>query len=119
MSRDYQRQIDFARDQRRNPTEAERTLWLYLRRRQLRGFRFRRQHPVGPYIADFACLKPQVIVEVDGSQHLEHPQQDQRRDAYLRAAGFHVLHFTNHQVLSDIHPVLESILQALESPPPR
>ncbi len=109
------RVVDFAREQRRDPTEAERTLWHYIRRRQLRGYKFRRQHPIGPYIADFVCLVPRVALEIDGSQHLEEPERDRRRDAYLAEQGYRVLHFTNHEVLSDIDSVLEAIGNAVDS----
>ena len=100
---------------RRNPTEAERLLWPYLRNRRLSGYRFRRQHTVGQYIVDFACLDPRLAIELDGSQHLEHPQRDRRRDADLASKGFKTLHFTNHEVLTDTQTVLETILRELES----
>ena len=105
---------DFARSQRRKPTEAEATLWRHLRRRQLRGHRFRRQQPIGPYFADFICLQARLIVELDGSQHLDHPDRDRRRDDYLAAEGFRVIRITNDKVFSDIDAVLELILNALE-----
>ena len=105
---------DFARAQRRHPTEAESTLWRHLRRRQLRGHRFRRQQPIGPYFADFICLQGRLIVELDGSQHLDNPEHDQRRDRYLKSQGFQVIRFTNDKVFTDMEAVLEAILNALE-----
>ena len=60
-----------ARGLRKNPTEAERLLWQHLRLRQLRGHKFRRQQPLGPYIVDFVCLEKRLVIEVDGGQHSE------------------------------------------------
>jgi very-short-patch-repair endonuclease len=103
----------FARDLRVRMTEAESRLWLRLRRRELRGWRFRRQHPVGPYIVDFACLDAGLVVELDGSQHLL-SRSDARRDACLRRKGFRVLRFWNDEVLVRLDDVLEAILRVLE-----
>ena len=115
MPRTPRRLVDFSREMRRNPTEAERALWPHLRKRQLNGYRFRRQHTVGPFIVDFACLDPRLAIELDGSQHLEQPQRDERRDAYLASKGFKVLHFTNRDVLTDMQTVLEVILRELDA----
>jgi very-short-patch-repair endonuclease len=105
--------IPFARDLRARMTEAETRLWFHLRRRELGGRRFRRQHPIGPYIADFACLDAGLVVELDGSQHLL-SRTDARRDACLRRHGFRVLRFWNDEVLLRLDDVLEAILRALE-----
>lgn len=88
-------------------TEAETVLWAALRGRQL-GCGFRRQHPLGPYVVDFVCLRHGVVVECDGSQHFEsrHPR---RRDAYLARSGFRVLRFWNNEVLGDPSTVLDTI----------
>ena len=67
---------DYPRHLRKNATEAERCLWQYLRRRQLNGFKFRRQHQVGRYVCDFVCLEASVIVELDGSQHVTQSRYD-------------------------------------------
>ena len=117
--RQHPETTQFARKLRKDTTDAEQHLWSRLRRGQLNGYRFRRQRPIGPYVADFACLNPRLIVELDGSQHAEHPERDQRRDAYLRNQGFQVLRFDNHTALTDTEAVLETILSALqgESPP--
>jgi very-short-patch-repair endonuclease len=95
------RQIDGARELRHTATESERIAWDLLRRLRLRGFKFRRQHPVGPYIADFCCLESRLIIELDGSVHGHASQasRDGRRDAYLRAMGFTVLRLSNGVVL--------------------
>lgn len=88
-----------ARELRRHPTEAARILWRHLRLRQLGGYKFRRQQPLGLYIVDFICLEKRLIVEVDGGQHNEQTGCDSKRDTWLLAQGFHILRFWNHQVL--------------------
>ena len=84
-----------ARALRKNMTDGERRLWQALRARQVDGMRFRRQHPIGPYIADFVCLERRLIVEVDGGHHTEDDQiaHDARRDRWLNAEGYRVLRF--------------------------
>ena len=104
---------EFARLLRKNPTEAERLLWSKLRRRQLGDFKFRRQRPIGPYICDFVCLEARVIVELDGSQHLEEAKYDARRDAILRSNGYRVLRFWNADVLYRTDSVLDTIFAAM------
>ena len=114
----------FARTLRKNPTDAEKHLWFRLRGNRLGGFRFRRQHPVGPYIADFACLQPRLVVELDGGQHMD-SAHDKRRDAFLRRQGYVVLRFWNNDVLGQTEDVLTAILEALSAggphpgPPPQ
>jgi len=93
-------------------TDAEVRLWWRLRGKQIGGHRFRRQVPVGPYIVDFACVKAQLIVEVDGSQHLS-SKADEERTAWLAARGFRVLRFWNNDVLQRTDEVLEAIRVAL------
>ena len=95
------------------PTDAERLLWNRLRRRQLDGFRFRRQHQIGLYICAFASPDARVIVELDGSQHAERAAYNERRDFFLRSAGFRVLRFWNGDVLSRPERVVETIFEAL------
>jgi len=108
--------LRYARSLRKNPTNAERLLWQHLRRRRLAGFRFRRQHSIGPYICDFACLEAAIVVELDGSQHVEQSGYDERRDAFLRSQGFRVLRFWNNDVLVQINVILETIFEALRRP---
>ncbi len=110
--------ISAARRLRRDATEAESLLWLYLRARRLRGFKFRRQAPIGQYIADFACFHPRLVVEVDGSQHTHEDERDAARTAALVAQGYRVLRFWNNEVLSDVRTVVEAIEAALLPPPP-
>jgi very-short-patch-repair endonuclease len=104
--------IRLARELRHEMTPAEHYLWSRLRRCQLAGCRFRRQHPLGPYIADFACLERQLIVEVDGSGHLD-STTDAWRDDWFRQRGFTVLRYWNHDVLDRTESVLAAILEAL------
>ena len=99
-----------ARQLRAAMTDAEQCLWRALRRHLL-GARFRRQCPIGPYIADFASLHPKLVVEVDGGQHTT--AVDHHRDAFLRARGFRILRFWNHDVLGNPEGVLDVILEAL------
>ncbi|MPZ36097.1 MAG: DUF559 domain-containing protein [Rhodospirillales bacterium] len=108
--------IHFARNLRKNLTDAERHLWNRLRRRQLGGYKFRRQHPVGIYVCDFICLEAMVIIELDGSQHLDRAPEDLHRDAFLRAKGFRVLRFWNGDVLTQADSVVETIFEALHRP---
>ncbi|MBI4519049.1 MAG: endonuclease domain-containing protein [Deltaproteobacteria bacterium] len=107
-----------ARLLRKNPTEAERTLWRYLRLRQLHGHKFRRQQPLGPYVADFACLERRLIVEVDGAQHAEQAGRDAQRTAWLESQGFRVLRFWNNEVLRNHDGVIAAICAALSQAPP-
>jgi primosomal protein N' (replication factor Y) len=107
--------IQRARRLRGDPTDAEKHLWNGLRLRQL-GWDFRRQHPVPPYFADFACIGAKLIVEVDGGQHSE-SDDDKARDAFLLNKGWRVLRFWNNDVLQNRDGVLQTILAAL--PPPQ
>ena len=107
-----------ARQLRRDQTNAEQTLWARLRDRQLRGAKFRRQHPIGPFIADFCCPEGKVIVELDGGQHAEKVAADQKRSRFLEGQGYQVLRFWNHDVLKDTNAVLERIAEVLNDPHP-
>lgn len=75
--------------------------------------KFRRQQTVGPYIADFLCIEPKLIIELDGGQHLKQQQRDAERTLYLQALGYRVLRFWNHEVLNNLEGVLESIRIAI------
>jgi very-short-patch-repair endonuclease len=94
---------------RREPTEAEGRLWQELRGRRLDNIKFRRQAPIGRYVADFLCAEARLIVEIDGSQHAE-SSRDQQRDAELKARGFRVLRFWNDDVLKDMNAVCDTII---------
>jgi very-short-patch-repair endonuclease len=92
-------------------------LWLHLRRKQLEGLRFRRQHPLGRYIADFVCLEKRLVLEVDGGQHAIEQNKDKQRDNWLIAEGYQILRFWNNDVLTNTEGVLETIrLNILSNP---
>ena len=88
-------------------TDAERHLWQYLRASRLAGFKFRRQHPVPPYVVDFCCVEAALVVELDGSQHKAHV--DAERTRYLQAQGWWVVRYWNNEVLLQTSEVLEEI----------
>src|SRR5215204_2285908 len=98
--------IERSQQLRREMTDPERLLWNRLRYRQL-GVKFRRQAPRSPFIADFACLNPKLIVELDGSQHLERQTEDRSRTDMLESKGFCVMRFWNHQVTTELDAVVE------------
>ncbi|MDB5691209.1 MAG: hypothetical protein JWO81_272 [Alphaproteobacteria bacterium] len=102
---------------RANPTEAEKRTWSMLRDRRLGAFKFRRQQVIAPYIVDFISLSARLIIEADGSQHVE-SQDDLRRDAFLRAQGFRLLRFWNDQILAESDSVASAIFAALKFPHP-
>jgi very-short-patch-repair endonuclease len=106
--------VDLARDLRTRQTKAEALLWQLLRNRQLLGFKFRRQHQFGDYVADFYC-HDSLVIECDGSIHDQNEQRhhDQNRDAYLISSGLRVLRFTNQQILDDAEMVLKEIAKCL------
>ena len=103
---------------RQHQTSAEGLLWYYLRKKQLGGYKFRRQQPVGPYIADFACLPQKRLIELDGGQQAEPHTGDEMRDLFLRQQGYRVLRFRNHEVFADCLNVLQRVYEALTDPPP-
>jgi primosomal protein N' (replication factor Y) len=109
------RQRSSSRALRAGMTDAEQLLWQGLRNRQLHGARFRRQHPVGPFVADFACVEARLVVEVDGGQHAENAAADSARTAYLRLRGWQVLRYWNHDVLQHRDVVLEDIARNIAS----
>jgi very-short-patch-repair endonuclease len=106
-----------ARELRKNLTDYERRLWRELRLRQLRGLKFRRQFPIGPYIVDFACPEKKIIVEVDGGQHVENKEYDEMRTQWLQEQGFRVLRFWNNEVQNNLDEVKQTIYRALFDPP--
>ncbi len=104
-----------ARDLRKYQTDAERVLWYRLRDHQLEGCEFRRQQVIGRYIADFLCLEPKLVIELDGGQHAERADQDEQRTRYLQSLGYRVLRFWNHDVLREPDSILEMIRDAIMS----
>jgi very-short-patch-repair endonuclease len=103
--------VETARRLRRDQTDAERKLWFRLRDRRLAGLKFRRQTPLGPYVADFCCEDARLVVELDGGQHNENPRDAVRTKA-LEAMGYLVLRFWNNDVFNNIAGVLKTILSA-------
>jgi primosomal protein N' (replication factor Y) len=110
------RLIGFARENRQSATDAERLLWYHLRH-QSQGVKFRRQHPIGPYVADFACLSRKLVIEIDGSQHRDSPY-DRVRDMFMRDQGWIVLRFWAWEVVRNIGGVLNGIADAIEEDGP-
>jgi very-short-patch-repair endonuclease len=106
-----------ARALRRSMTDAERKLWFALRDRRLAGTKFRRQVPIGPFVADFACYEAKLVIEVDGGQHSE-SAKDARRDRWLTENGFRVLRFWNNDVLKNIDGVLQRVVEAVNAATP-
>ena len=106
----YQR----ARSMRREQTYAERIIWIALRKRRLAGFKFRRQHIIGPYIADFVCLSEKVIFEVDGDSHDAQKSYDEARTWYLKKLGYRVCRVMNEKVLGGGDNMLDELLSMLE-----
>ncbi|NMG46150.1 DUF559 domain-containing protein [Aromatoleum toluvorans] len=106
----------FANRLRKTMTDAERMLWQHLRARQL-GVKFRRQHPFQGYILDFVCLERGLVIEVDGSQHVDAAVRDAIRTDVLESAGFRVVRFWNNEVLTQTDSVVECIARELNPSP--
>ena len=98
---------------RKELTPAEHRLWSRIRNDQL-GVNFRRQHAIGNFIPDFVCIKKKLIIELDGSQHLEQQEYDQERTKYLKSLGYRVIRFWNNDVMNDIESVLTVIWDAIQ-----
>jgi len=113
MKRPLDNMIAYARKLRRNQTDAEMFLWQLLRGRRLGGFKFRRQHPFGPYILDFFCMQRQLAIELDGGSHAQDAQAsyDGERTAFLQKKGIQVLRFWDNQVFQETEAVLTVILK--------
>ncbi len=105
---------------RENMTDAERRLWAKIRMKQLKGYQFYRQKPIGDYIVDFFCPRVKLVIEVDGSQHFadEMTEYDRIRNEYLSSLGLRVLRFTNADVLAHIESVVERIEEEIPLSPP-
>jgi very-short-patch-repair endonuclease len=111
------RELDLgARQLRQTMTPAERRLWQALRRHQLDGLHFRRQHPVGLFVLAFYCAAHKLVIEVDGGLHDEQVEQDTYQTQHLNASGYRVLRFRNEEVLTDLSFVLARIAAAATSP---
>jgi very-short-patch-repair endonuclease len=101
----------YSRDLRKNMTDAERLLWLKIRGKQLRGYQFYRQKPIGNYILDFYCPKVKLVIEIDGGQHYssEGKQKDEIRDNYMEQMGLKALRFSDIEVFKNLDEVIEVI----------
>ena len=106
------RLLEFARQMRKEPAPAERRMWRLLRNRRLAGFRFRRQHPIGRYIADFYRAVARLVVELDGDTHIGNEEADRVREEYLRARGLRVIRFWNVELADDSDAVLDAVSAA-------
>ena len=109
----------YSLEMRYTPTDAEYILWEALSGKKLGGFKFRRQHIIGNYIADFVCLRENLIIEVDGLIHQlpENKASDEERTAWLRNEGYHVIRFKNEEVITSLENVTDRVLVALKTPP--
>jgi very-short-patch-repair endonuclease len=103
-----------ARELRKNMTDAERVLWKHIRLKQLGGYKFRRQQPLGQYVVDFMCFEKRLIVEVDGGQHSEQISYDSKRSQWLKNQGYRLLRFWDNEVLKNTEAVVEVIMKTLE-----
>ena len=115
ISKDTQnRLIEAAREMRQCPTQAEPLLWEELRRKQLAGYKFRRQHIIYLFIVDFYCPKAKLIIEIDGEIHLAQADYDSYRQDVLKQMGYKVLRFSNTQIIKEMAWVLDEIRKELE-----
>lgn len=112
------RETQKAQKLRREATPPERLLWREISKRQLEGWKFSRQMPIGPYVTDFLCREARLFVELDGVSHDARQEADRRRDGYLRVQGYQTLRFANADVMSNLEGVLMAILAVLNSGPP-
>ncbi len=99
-----------ARELRQPQTPAEIKLWARLRDRQLDGYKFRRQHPIGRFITDFYCAERKLVIEIDGDSHADQVEYDQARTHWLNEEGYRVIRFSNREVFGQLDAVLETIL---------
>jgi very-short-patch-repair endonuclease len=102
-----------ARELRRDTTLPERLLWSLLRRRQINGHHFRRQHPIGPYVVDFVCIAAMLVIEIDGESHRYREQYDDERTHYLERCGYRVVRYPNADVLRDADAVAKDVRKML------
>jgi very-short-patch-repair endonuclease len=103
-----------SRELRKVQTPAEATLWARLRNGRLNGLKFRRQHPIGPYITDFYYPQGKLIIEVDGGIHLDRREDDDARTEWLNSQGYQVIRFTNHEVRYQLESVLAAITNVIQ-----
>lgn len=107
-----------AKELRQEMTPAEKVLWQFLRNRQLGGLKFRRQHPLGPFIADFYCAERRLVIELDGDIHNFQKEEDEQRTRQFEEFGYRVIRFQNEQIETNIASVLREISEACHLPSP-
>lgn len=112
--RSYPSTMSKARSLRKSMTAEERKLWVFLRNHQVLGIGFRRQHAIGPYVVDFCAPSVKLIIEVDGSQHLDCSEYENDRLQFLLAKGYNVLRFWNNEITNDIQSVIVIIIQTIQ-----
>ena len=111
-NRHYTRKaLNYAADLRNNQTNAENIIWFNIRNRKLNNIKFKRQVPIGKYIVDFANMQKKLVIELDGSQHIDNFHYDEERTKYLNSIGYTVIRFFDNDVIKNINTVLEVILQ--------
>lgn len=110
---------DLRRKNRNDMPEAEKIMWNYLRNRRLNGWKFRRQHSIGPYIVDFFCPDAKLVIEIDGDSHFgpEAEQYDAVREAHIQKQSIRVVRFTNTEIFNNIDEVIASLVFKLGDPP--
>ena len=109
-----------ARELRRDPSRAERVCWELIRAHRMSGVKFRRQHPIGPYFADFACISAKLVIEIDGDHHGDQVEADARRTAMIESLGWHVVRFSASEVVQNpegIWTAIELLINERVSPP--
>ncbi len=105
-----------SREFRRDGSRAEKVCWELLRAKRMAGIKFRRQHPIGPYFADFACVSKKLVIEIDGEHHAFQVEADARRTAALEKAGWRVIRFWANEMVANPEGVWAQIVLVLESP---
>ena len=105
---------DKARKLRTNQTDAEAKIWRLVRAKQIEGLKFRRQHPIQQYIVDFICPERKLIIELDGGQHAQAIEYDEKRTQFLESKGYTVIRFWNNEVLTNIEGVYEVLIKHLK-----
>ena len=118
--RSHRHNVPAARELRASETRAEDRLWEALRGRRLDGWKFRRQHPVGPFVLDFCCVERRLGIEVDGEVHATQRERDAEREGLIAATGYRILRCSNAEVQQELARVLAAIRAAArQEPPPR
>ena len=116
MTRYYtQKSLNYAKDLRTDQTDCENILWQYLRGKRLNNIKFRRQVPIGKYIVDFVNLGKKLVIELDGSQHIDNLDYDKKRTEYLTQNGYKVIRFFDNDITGNIENVLNSIIEIYNS----